>query len=373
MKDIVISGTGLFTPSQSISNDDLVVAFNAWVRKFNEENKDAIAAGEIEAEQESGSEFIVKASGIQSRYVIDREGILDPDRMYPRIPERPDEEDSLQCEMGKIAGREALERAGKKPEDVDAVFVACSNMQRPYPAMAIELQNALGCGGYAFDLNVACSSATFGILTAANAVRTGSAKAALVISPEICSGHLNFKRRDSHFIFGDACTAVLIEAADTCTVSGAFEILGTKAVTQYSNNIRNNFGFLNRCDESGIGKDDKLFVQNGRQVFREVCPMVADLIGGHLEELGLAPDAVKRFWLHQANLGMNQLIAKKLLGKDAPEDKTPVILDEYANTSSAGSIIAFHKYHDDFASGDLGVICSFGAGYSIGSVVVRKK
>lgn len=373
MKDVVISGTGLFTPEKSISNDELVEAFNAWVDLFNEQNKDRIEAGEVEAEQHSSSEFIVKASGIQSRYVIDKDGILDPNRMCPRIPERPDEEDSLQCEMGVVAALEALERAGKKPEDIDAVFVACSNMQRPYPAMAIELQNALGCGGYAFDLNVACSSATFGILTAANAVRTGTATAALVVSPEICSGHLNFRRRDSHFIFGDACTAVVVEASETCTSKDAFEILGTKAVTQYSNNIRNNFGFLNRCDESGIGAEDKLFIQNGRSVFKEVCPMVAELIGTHLEELELKPDQMKRFWLHQANLGMNQLIAKKLIGKDAPPEKTPVILDEYANTSSAGSIIAFHKYHDDFESGDLGVICSFGAGYSIGSVIVRKK
>ena len=371
--NVVISGTGLYTPEKSISNDELVAAFNAWVRLYNEENKDAIAAGEVPAQEESSSEFVVKASGIESRYVIDRDGVLDPTRMCPRIAERGNDELSLQCEMGVAAARQALEKAGKKPEDVDAVFVASSNQQRAYPAMAIELQNALGCGGYGFDLNVACSSATFGILTAASAVATGAARAALVVSPEICTGHLNFRLRDAHFIFGDACTAVLIERAEDCTAPDQFEILGTKARTQFSNNIRNNFGFLNRCDESGIGKPDKLFVQNGRQVFREVCPMVAELIAEHLKDLGLAPESVKRFWLHQANLAMNQLIAKKLLGKDAPPEQTPVILNEYANTSSAGSIIAFHKYHEDFASGEIGVICSFGAGYSIGSVVVRKK
>lgn len=82
---------------------------------------------------------------------------------------------------------------------------------------------------------------------------------------------------------------------------------------------------------------------------------------------------MRRFWLHQANLGMNQLIGKRLLGRDATADDAPVILDEFANTASAGSIIAFHRHRGDLRPGDLGVICSFGAGYSIGSVAVRKR
>ncbi len=76
--------------------------------------------------------------------------------------------------------------------------------------------------------------------------------------------------------------------------------------------------------------------------------------------------------LHQANLNMNQLIARRVLGRDATDEEAPTILDEYANTSSAGSVIAFHKHRSDFSSGDLGVLCSFGAGYSIGSVILRK-
>ena len=147
---------------------------------------------------------------------------------------------------------------------------------------------------------------------------------------------------------------------------------GTKLKTKFSNNIRNNFGFLNRCDESGIGARDKLFMQNGRKVFRDVCPMVAELIGEHLTETGLAVADVKRFWLHQANLNMNMLIARKLLGRDPSVEEAPVVLDQYANTSSAGSIIAFHQHQADLPVGSHGVICSFGAGYSIGSVIVRK-
>ena len=187
-----------------------------------------------------------------------------------------------------------------------------------------------------------------------------------------CSGHLNFRDRDSHFIFGDVCTALLVEREDTATGSACFGIVDSVLQTRFSNNIRNNFGFLNRAAPEGMDQRDKLFVQEGRKVFKEVCPAVAAQIGAQLERLSIAPNQLRRLWLHQANLGMNQLIARKVLGRDASEMEAPTILDEYANTSSAGSVIAFHRYRADLDSGDLGVICSFGAGYSIGSVVLRR-
>jgi beta-ketodecanoyl-[acyl-carrier-protein] synthase len=373
MKPVVISGTGLFTPPNSISNDELVMAFNAYVELFNAENAQKIAAGEITALEPSSSAFIEKASGIKSRYVMEKAGILDPKHMTPRIKERADEELSLQAEICVAAARQALARANRSPADIDMVLVAASNMQRAYPAMAVEVQEALGIEGFGFDMNVACSSATFAIQTAAGAVQTGQARAVLVLNPEITSAHLNFRDRDSHFIFGDACTAMIVEAADTATGEHQFEILDSKLKTKFSNNIRNNFGFMNRFDESGIGQADKLFRQQGRKVFKEVCPMAAETIRTTVEGAGLKIEDIARFWLHQANLSMNQLIVRTLLGRDAEAGEAPVILDTYANTSSAGSIIAFHSYQDDLPSGAHGVICSFGAGYSIGCVVVRKK
>jgi len=81
---------------------------------------------------------------------------------------------------------------------------------------------------------------------------------------------------------------------------------------------------------------------------------------------------LSRLWLHQANLSMNQLISRRVLVREATAEEAPVILDRYANTSSAGSIIAFHLHNHDLKAGDLGVICSFGAGYSAGCLLVRK-
>ena len=367
----VISASGLFTPEDSITNEELVASFNEYVRRHNAAHAEAIAAGEMEPLQESSVGFIEKASGIKARHVMAKEPVLDPDIMAPRWPQRSNDELSILAEIGVKAARDALEKAGRKPEDVDAVLCAASNMERPYPAMAIEIQQALGIDGFGFDMNVACSSATFGIQTAADYIRAGNAKSVLVVSPEITSGHLNWRDRDSHFIFGDVATAVLVEDAAVAPAQH-WDILGTKLKTVFSNNIRNNFGFLNRAYPENAGGPDKLFVQEGRKVFKEVVPMVAQMIVDEAERLGIDPQTLRRLWLHQANTGMNRLIAHRVLGHEASEDESPTVLDTYGNTSSAGSIIAFHLHSDDLADGDLGLICSFGAGYSAGTVFVRK-
>ena len=373
MSDIVpvISATGLFTPSESVSNAELVESFNTYVERFNAANAAQIAAGEMEALQPSSVEFIEKASGIKSRFVMAKAPLLDPGIMAPRWAERPDEELSVLAEMGVKAAQQALNAARRDPKDVDAVLCAASNMQRAYPAMAIEIQAALGIDGFGFDMNVACSSATFGIQTAADYIRAGHARSVLVVSPEICTGHNNMRNRDSHFIFGDVATAVLVEAKEIAP-DPHWEIVGTRLKTVFSNNIRNNFGFLNCATPETIGTPDKLFVQEGRKVFKEVVPMVAAMIVEEAERLGIDPAGLRRLWLHQANAGMNRLIAQRVLGHEANEDESPTVLDTYGNTSSAGSIIAFNLHNADLAPGDSGVICSFGAGYSAGVVFVRK-
>lgn len=371
MPQPVIAATGLYVPPHAISNQELVSTFNTFVEQFNAENSAAIAEGKTAPLLPSSAEFIEKASGIKSRYVMDKTGILDPAIMRPILAERPNERISVLAEMAVAAAHDAFRNWGGKANDIDAVICAASNMQRPYPAMAVEVQNALGIGGYAFDMNVACSSATFGIKTAADFISSGSAKAILVVNPEICSGHLNFRDRDSHFIFGDVATAVVVTDAEM--VTNGWAILGTRLKTQFSNNIRNNFGFLNRAAPEGIGKPDKLFVQEGRKVYREVVPMVCELIIEHASDIGLDPRTLKRLWLHQANINMNEMIGRKVLGREPKRDENVIILDSFANTSSAGSIIAFHTANDDFEAGERGLICSFGAGYSAGTVFVEKR
>jgi len=275
------------------------------------------------------------------------------------------------AEMALDACEKALAQAGRRGEEIDLVICAASNMERAYPAIAIEIQKLLGAGGFAFDMNVACSSATFGIQTAADMIRTGSVRRALVVNPEITSGHLEWRDRDCHFIFGDVATATVIERREEA--SQGFEVLSSRCATQFSNHIRNNNGFLRRTRPDGLAdRRDMQFMQEGRRVFKEVLPLVVAHIEAHLAEVGTDAAHLRRLWLHQANKTMNDFIGRKVLGREPAPGEQPNILQEFANTSSAGSIIAFDRFSDDFVPGDKGLICSFGAGYSVGSVLLER-
>ena len=367
-----ISGTGIHIPPHTISNAELVESFNRYAAGWNADNAAPIAAGALAPLQESSVAFIEKGSGIKQRYVYEKSGVLDPARMYPHYAERPNEALSMMAEIAVAAARDAMARAGRSAADVDAVICAAANMQRAYPAMAIEIQNALGITGFGFDMNVACSSATFGIEQAANAVRCGTARAVLVVNPEITLRpprlarprlplhlrrrlHRGDRRARGHGAAREAGrSSARASRRSTRTTSATTSASSTAARTPIrtpatSSSCRKGA----RCSR----KSARWPPSTSRRISRASTSR---------------PDGVRRYWLHQANLAMNQLVVRRLLGREAAADEAPVILDEFANTASAGSIIAFHRHHADLAAGDVGVICSFGAGYSIGSVVVRR-
>ncbi len=171
----------------------------------------------------------------------------------------------------------------------------------------------------------------------------------------------------------------IIEELDT---PKGYEIIDSHLFTQFSTNIKNEYGFLDRseflAEQAQMYGDinepvtDKLFLQEGRKVFREVCPKVSEIICTHLADNHINTSEVKRLWLHQANINMIDLILRTVIGKDADKAIAPIAISEYGNTSSASPIVAFHEHQDGVTSGDIGVICAFGAGYSIGSVIVKK-
>ena len=371
MNRVIISGIGVDIPKASISNEELVASFNDWV---GIENARRAARGE-ELLQKSNSDFIVYASGVKNRHVIERGGILDPSRMAPRIPARPDDALSVEAEFGVASAKHALAHAGREAADIDMVICAASHHQRPYPAIAIEIQNALGAKGAGFDMGLGCSSAAAGLHVAFNLVRTGAQKRVLVVTPEIITGHLNFRDRQTHFIFGDASTSMIVEAIeDGETRPGRFEVLDTRSWTQFSNNIRTNLGYLTRTaadDPYMISMEGNMIKQVGNKVFKEVTVAGHRFIVNFLAEHGLTPDGIRRFWLHQANARMNAMILKLAFGQDVGHDRAPMVLERLGNTAAAGAIVALSENHADMKPGDYGLLCAFGAGYSIGGALFR--
>jgi beta-ketodecanoyl-[acyl-carrier-protein] synthase len=370
MHRVMISGIGAVVPEASISNADLVASFNAYV---DAENARRVGTGEPPLAK-SDTDFILYASGVENRHVLVADGILDPERMTPRIPPRPDDQLSVMAEFGVASARQALEHAGVDGSDVDMVICAASHHQRPYPALGIEIQNALGAGGAAFDMGLGCSSAAAGLHVATSLVRSGSQKRVLVVTPEIITGHLNFRDRQTHFIFGDASTSLLVERVGDTARPGRFEVVDTRGWTQFSNNIRTNFGFLLRAgleDTSSIPVESNLIKQVGNKVFKEVTVAGHRFIVDFLGEHGLTPDDIRRFWLHQANARMNAMILKLSFGHDVGQDRAPMVLDQLGNTAAAGAVIALKRHHEDMAPGEWGLLCAFGAGYSIGGALLR--
>ncbi len=367
-----ITGHGVWHPDTVLTNEELCQGFNAFVDLDNAKHAAEIAAGTRTALQKSSPEFIVKASGIKQRYVQDKTGLLDPERMCPNIPDRPEDELCYQAEYSVNAANKALAMAGRTGEDVDLVVLGASNLQRLYPAIAIEVQGAIGARGYGMDLSLGCSAATGATQLAVQAVRLGQAKCALVVVPELTTGHMNWRDRDSHFIFGDAAVSLVIEPTATAK-PGSWEVLSTQMLSKYSpSTIRNNRGYLNRCDPKTEHDDDKLFHQQGRRVFKDVVPMASKFITDHLAQHELQPSQIGRYWLHQANKNMNDLIAKYVLGREPTRAEAPTILDEYGNTASAGSLIAFSHHSEDLPAGTYGMMASFGAGYSLGSLLLQR-
>ncbi len=375
MQDIVISGTGVFTPPHSLSNAELVAGYNAHVDEWNAAHAEEIDSGEMVPKESSSTKFIEKASGIKNRYLMEASGLTEPDRMYPYLSELAEDDPSktpVQVKMALAAAEKALAEAGLVGSDIDLVIISASVWERFVPSMATELQKILGAKGFAFDMAMGCSSATFGISTAADALSSGMANKALVVTAEYISPLLAYEDRDGHFIFGDAAVAMVLERENECTPKHAFKIKSRKLFTEFSTNIAAGFGSRLMLERERINDPEQRFKQSGRAVFKELLPKVINHINHHMAAEGKTVADFKRMWLHQANINMNMFAARKILGHEPTQDEAPIILDQYANTAGAGCLIAFNNYKHDFKSGDMGMICSFGASYSIGSIIVEK-
>lgn len=360
-KPVFLLSSGSAVGRDRVTNEELCTAFNA-----------GLASGTETSKTLSTPEMVLKLSGISERRLYTKNGILDPKHLSPRIPRRADTELSVQAEFALEAARPALKRSGLSADKIDLVIFAASAIQRPYPALAIEIAGNLGIPGFGLDMNVGCASVTFALSVAEQYLRTGAAKNALVVSAELTSLYTNWRDRGSHFLFGDAAAALVLSTEPP--QKPLFELLGTKCWTEYSTNIRNNFGFIFDFEEnpSGAPRPDRYFYQNGPKVFKDVVRFVPEFIASHLEENKVDRSHLKRLWLHQANARMNLAIAERFIPDRVATESAPIVLDKFGNSAAAGAAVAFDMYSNDLTTGDLGYLCAFGAGYSAGGALLKR-
>jgi 3-oxoacyl-[acyl-carrier-protein] synthase III len=309
-------GLGSFQPEHAVSNDDLAQTMD------------------------TNDQWIRERVGIQSRRVA--------------------EKDTLLVDMASDAGARAVKDSGLTPAEIDTVIVATCTMPNFIPNAAAQTAERIGIPAPgAFDLNAACAGFCFGIGTAADLVRAGTAKNALVIGAEKLSDWLDWTDRSTAIIFADgAGAAVVTAAADEESVGIGPVAWGSAG--DMSQTIR-------------ILPENNALHQEGQAVFRWATTKIAPIALRAIELAGLNPADIDVFVPHQANLRIVEAVAKKLRAKGARDDMR--VADDIihsGNTSSASIPLALDHMRADgrLRSGDTVLLVGFGAGLSYAGQVV---
>jgi 3-oxoacyl-[acyl-carrier-protein] synthase-3 len=270
------------------------------------------------------------------------------------------EADQLLVDMATEAGARAVKDAGLAAGDVDTVIVATCTMPQPIPNAAAQTAERIGIPAPgAFDINAACAGFCFGMGTAADLIRAGSARHVLVIGAEKLSDWLDWTDRSTAIIFADgAGAAVLGPAPDEASVGVGPVVWGSAGDMAMTIHIR---------------PENNALAQEGQAVFRWATTKIAPVALRAIEMAGLAPADIDVLVPHQANLRIIDAVAKRLRTKGAREDM--VVADDIkhsGNTSSASIPLALDHMRADgrVRSGDTALLVGFGAGLSYAAQVV---
>lgn len=325
-----ITGTGSAFPDKRMTNDD--------IGKFLDTNDD----------------WIRERTGIRERRVSDIKN--------------PAEHNSS---LGLKAALQAMEMAGKKPEDIDQILYATCTPDTLIPSTACWLQQKLGATkAWAVDLNAACSGFIYGLSMADQYVKTGHAKTVLVIGAEVTSQFVDWEDRTSCILFGDGAGAAIVERTSPDSPSRIFSThLGSDGRLWDLFYMPGGGSNMEVTDEVRARRDHKMKMK-GKEIFKIAVKTLEDYASRALEANGLKLSDVDWVVPHQANLRIIEATAKRL---DFPMDRVLVNVDRYGNTSAATVPTAFDEAVRDgrIKPGHVVLMTVFGAGLTYGSAVMR--
>ena len=260
--------------------------------------------------------------------------------------------DGRVTEMSAIAGRDALAMAGVDPADVDLLLLATCSSDQQFPASASVVQHEMGLTCGAIDMNAACSSFVYGLVTAMQ-FAAGGVERILLIGSDALSGIIDWTDRGTCVLFGDGAGAVVIErTADAPTLLG-WDLMSDGSAA----------GILS-CEHGG-----RIFM-NGKEVFRRAVLAMESAARNAMDRAGVTMDDIALVVPHQANIRIIDAAMKRL---EIPREKAAMVLERTGNTSAASIPLALVNALDDdrVAPGDLVLMVGFGAGMSSAAAVIR--
>ncbi len=260
--------------------------------------------------------------------------------------------DGKVTEMSAIAGRDALAMARVDPADVDLLLLATCSSDQQFPASASVVQHELGLTCGAIDMNAACSSFVYGLVTAMQ-FAAGGVERILLIGSDALSGIIDWTDRGTCVLFGDGAGAVVIErSADAPTLLG-WDLMSDGSAA----------GIL-FCEHGG-----KIFM-NGKEVFRRAVLAMESAARNAMDRAGVTMEDITLVVPHQANIRIIDAAMKRL---EIPREKAAMVLERTGNTSAASIPLALVNALDDdrVAPGDLVLMVGFGAGMSSAAAVIR--
>ena len=272
-------------------------------------------------------------------------------------------------QFGTLAGRQAIERAGLQPEDIDLIICATTTPDQIMPSTGALIQAQLGATNAAgMDIFAACSGFIYGITMVESMIRTGQIRNALVIGAEVLTKYVDYTDRGTCVIFGDGAGAAVL-----APVAEGKGILATKirsdgrfAEQLYAPGGGTKLGTTHETIENG----DHFFKMKGNELFKVAVRSMAEISKEMLDKAGYTIDDIDLVIPHQANQRITDAVASRL---NVPEEKVYSNIAEHGNTSSASIPIALDEciQSGKIKEGSLVLLTSFGGGVTWGGTIIR--
>lgn len=272
-------------------------------------------------------------------------------------------------QFGTAAAKQALERAGLKPEDIDIIVCATTTPDQIMPSTGALIQAQLGAVNAAgMDVFAACSGFIYGITMVESMIKTGQIKYALVIGAEVLTKYVDYTDRGTCVIFGDGAGAAVLGP-----VNSGKGILATKIKSdgRYEEQLYCPAGGTKLgTTHDTIDQRMHFFKMKGNELFKVAVRSMADISAEMLERSGYTVDDVDIVIPHQANQRITDAVASRL---GVPEEKVYSNIAEHGNTSSASIPIAMDEclQSGKIKEGSLVLLTAFGGGVTWGGTVIR--